>query len=66
MADRNAKGRQARGERQASARLTSDLVREIRASGMLDREIAAKYGISRSHANHVRIGRKWAHLNGER
>jgi hypothetical protein len=66
VADKTAKGRQARGERHGNAKLTADKVRSIRreyASGIstLD-ELARKYGVSRSHVQNVIKLRCWRHV----
>ena len=73
-ADREAKGRgnQARGESNGHAKLTEDLVREIRlmhASGMAGREIARRIGLSGSGVRSVLTGRNWGYVScvaGER
>ena len=65
-ADRNAKGRQMKGERQNFAKLTPDLVREIRASyaagGVTTRALAARYGMAPSAIHGVISRRHWAHV----
>lgn len=66
MADRNAKGRQAYGERLGSARLTEAEVIAIRTryarGGVLYRELASEYGISPVQIGHIVTRRKWKHL----
>lgn len=61
MADMVAKGRQARGQRHGSAKLTPDQVAEIRslAGTMLHREIAALFGISKQQVGHILRGEQW-------
>ena len=63
--DRNAKERQARGERNGKAVLTVDDVGEIRlllCSGMSSREIAEKYGVSHGAINSIKTGRTWRQI----
>lgn len=65
MADRDAKGRQARqtGSTNALAKLNEADVLKIRAAkGRLQRELAAEYGVSRGHISFIRTGQKWKHL----
>jgi transposase-like protein len=64
-ADRNAKGRQARGERMGSAVLTEELVREanrLYRSGMSIPKIAEQLGVKKGTLNSVRRGLSWGHL----
>ena len=60
--DRQAKGRQANGERQHLAKLTASDVIAIRASGKLLRELAAEYGVSIATVSHVKRGDTWKHI----
>jgi hypothetical protein len=60
MADMVAKGRQARGESHANARLTPDIVKTIRASGEGQLTIARRYKISQPTVSNIRTGRTWA------
>lgn len=62
VADKVAKGRQTRGERHSTARLTEDQAREIIFSGERIRDIAARFGILPQEAYRIRIGERWAHL----
>ena len=67
MADRDAKGRQARqqGETHGGAKLSAEQVasmRSDRTAGMLLRELAAKYGVSESQAHRIVTGKRWAHV----
>lgn len=53
------------GEAHFRARLTADdvrVIRELRAQGALQRVIAARFGISRSHAAAIGMGRGWRHV----
>ena len=69
MRDMTDAGRQARGERNAKAKLTEQQVREIKqemphgrvAYGKVDK-MAAKYGISRYTIYDIWSGKSWSHL----
>ena len=66
-ADKVAKGRQARqpcnqGERHGSAKLTEDVVREIRASPETNAAIARRLGIAPSNVSNIRLRKGWAHI----
>jgi hypothetical protein len=65
-ADNNAdmvrKGRQVRGERHASTRLTDDQVRAIRTSPETARVVAAQFNTSLRSVRDIRQGRTWRHL----
>jgi hypothetical protein len=60
------KGRAARGERAVNAKLTDALVVEMRrryaAGGILCRELASEYGLSRNYAAQVIRGERWKHV----
>lgn len=63
--DRNDKERQARGERQGSAKLTAEDVLEIRRrarAGEPQAWLAQEFGISASQCNNVVHGRHWRHV----
>jgi hypothetical protein len=65
MADRNAKGRQAKGERSGGAKLTEADVLEIRrrlAAGESQLEISKAFGITRQHVGYIKSGKTWSHL----
>ena len=62
MVDKVAKGRHPRGERYANAKLTEARVRNIRASSMQSRGLAAKYGVSENLISLVRHRKAWAHV----
>lgn len=65
MADRNAKGRHARGTMIPHAKLTDEKVREIRtrrAAGELIGSIADSFGISHPQASLIIARKKWAHV----
>ena len=67
-ADKISKGRQAKGECMASAKLTEDDVIRIRSiyiKGSTDfntKTIAGMYGVSASHVTKILKGSKWKHL----
>lgn len=60
------KGRNCRGERVASAKLTEQQVLDIRAkyaNGLaLQRELASEYGVSRMQISDIVCGKAWKHL----
>ena len=62
MADRDAKGRGARGERSGVAVLTDDLASYIRSSTLSERALATELGVHRGTINAVRSGRTWGHV----
>lgn len=61
MADMVAKGRQAKGVRHGSAKLTPSQVAEIRglAGTMFQHDIAAQFGISKQQVGHIVRGEQW-------
>jgi predicted XRE-type DNA-binding protein len=64
-ADMVSKGRQARGERNANAKLTEAVVREMRqlyASGMKQDALAARFNISQMTVSDVIRRRTWRHI----
>jgi hypothetical protein len=68
LADMAAKGRSAWGEKNHHAKLTRDEVQEIRAMsrrGVLQRDIAARFNISRATVGDIIRGRSWAQLPEE-
>jgi len=63
--DRNEKGRQARGERQGSAKLTStqvEWIKEQYTAGRSSSEIAAELPVTTAHVKRILNGGCWAHL----
>lgn len=65
IADRNAKARQARGEKQGHSKLTEVTVRECfarAANGEKLKDIARYLGVARSAVSMVLTGKNWAHL----
>ena len=66
MEDRNEKGRSARGEKQGSAKLTTDQVGRIKAMLAEDRlymsEIALEFGVSQTTIRSIKTGRNWRHV----
>lgn len=62
MTDRNAKGRQARGERNGPAKLTADQVRSIRADTRPNAVIAKEYGIAPNTVPGIKRRKTWKHV----
>lgn len=65
--DRDRKGRSVKltGERHGNARLSADIVRQIRSASGLHREIASRYGISRETVTGIRAKKSWAHVEDQ-
>jgi hypothetical protein len=61
-ADRQAKGRQARGERNAPAKLTTEQVKAILADARGCRRAAKAYGVHMSTIMSIRRGDTWKHV----
>lgn len=64
-ADRDAKSRQARGERQGLSKLTESTVRDIRAAlRRCDRQVdvARRFGVSQSLISAVKLRQVWGHV----
>lgn len=61
--DMVAKGRNARGEKIYTAKLTPDKVREIRQSVGTLAEVANRFGVSPSLIRFIRIGENWKHVS---
>lgn len=59
MADKVAKGRQQRGERVPSAKLTAERVEAIRGDRRPQRVVAAEHGVSRGTVYDIKHGRTW-------
>lgn len=67
MADKQAKGRQARGARNGSAKLTEHDVRGIRclvSYGETHAAIAGRFGVAPSQVSMIRNGHTWRHVPG--
>lgn len=62
MADRNRKGRQARGERNGPAKLTEDQVRAIRQDNRPHVVIAKEYGIAPNSIPAIKQRKTWKHV----
>jgi hypothetical protein len=65
--DKKAHGTDPTGERNARHKLTESAVREIRvlrSQGALQRELAAKFGVSISAIQFVLNGQRWSHVEG--
>lgn len=52
-----------RGEKQWSAKLTADDVREIRSSPLSGKELAAKFGVTPAGISNIRNRRVWKHID---
>ena len=64
MRDAKRKGRHAFGERHGSARLSASDVAAIRASNELQRELAARFGITQGTVSSIRAGKRWSGATG--
>lgn len=62
MADRDARGGTLRGEAVKGSKLTADNVREIRSSSAPRKQLAARYGVTRSLIDQVILGYIWKHV----
>lgn len=62
VADRDTKGRQARGERSAQAKLTDQMVRDIRTSRATTVALSKKYGVGETAISKARRGMTWKHV----
>jgi hypothetical protein len=62
VADRDAKGRQARGERGGTAKLTRQQIREIRASRTRQIDIAEAFNITQAHVSTIKRRKAWRHV----
>jgi hypothetical protein len=62
MADKTAKGRQARGEGHGQAKLTDGQILEIRAAEGPQRAISARYGVSQPLIGKIQRRELWKHL----
>lgn len=60
VADRVARGRSARGERQGHAVLTEEIVRYVRASDKSTKELAEELGVNHGTIGCARNGASWA------
>lgn len=63
LARMTANGHRARGRRVKGAKLTDDLVREIRASSEPTKQIATRLGLSGRTIRHVRARDWWKHVD---
>ena len=62
MADASRHGTTNRGERCPTSKLTREQVYAIRAAAGTQREIGARFGISREHVRDIRSGKRWGWL----
>ena len=60
--DKVARGRQARGERLPSVKLTEEDVRSIKAMDGTHREIGARFGVSHGIVGNIKRGKDWRHV----
>ena len=65
MRDKVQKHRQARGELHGSARLTEEIVREIRASTRSQEALGREYGVSQVAISRIKLGKNWKHVPEE-
>ena len=64
--DRIRDGTSNRGERCGTSKLTeADIhkIRDMKSNGILQKEIAALYGVSKAQISNIVRGKRWAHLN---
>jgi hypothetical protein len=67
MADRDAKGRTAKGEDGGGAKLSEKKARAIlalRGRGLSQNRVAAEFGVRQSQISRIWHGKRWAHLQG--
>jgi hypothetical protein len=67
-ADRNEKGRQAKGEKIGPAKLSPDAVkqiRELRRAGLSQQRIADRFGVCQTTVSSVLLGKNWSHVRGQ-
>lgn len=64
MADRDQKGRTARGEKQGFARLTSAQALAVYSDPRKGVTIATEYGVTPGTVSSIKHGRNWAHVTG--
>ena len=62
IADKVAKGRQARGEKTNTAKLTADQVTAIRSATGTQRKLATQYGVTQGLISHIITRRAWGHI----
>jgi hypothetical protein len=56
------KSRHPHGATHGMVRLTEELVRAVFSAIGTDTEIGLRFGISRTHASQIRLGKRWRHL----
>ena len=61
-ADKLRKGRQAKGEKSGTAKVTEDVVRSIRADVGSYRQLGLKYGLGHVAVRLIRLKRTWRHV----
>ena len=60
--DRKKHGKYAVGQNHPMAKLSNEIVRQIKASGLNGPQVAEKYGIGTSTAHRIITGRSWTHV----
>jgi HNH endonuclease len=65
LADMTNKGRRSRGSDFKNAKLTDDMVRQIRADPRIHRVIAEEYGVSQAVVTNIKNRRRWTHVTEE-
>ena len=63
LADMSKKGRAARGERSANAKLTESQALEVLVTSGTHQSIADRYGVSRVIVTQIKNGTRWSHLS---
>jgi hypothetical protein len=62
QADKTARGRQAKGERSGTAKLTAELVQQIRLADGRFKDIGDQFGVGASNVGMIKKGITWKHL----
>jgi hypothetical protein len=62
MAEREMGPSHSRGDQNVKAKLTEEVVREIRKSPDLQRVLAAKYGVTQASISAIRLWKTWNHI----
>lgn len=65
-AEAEGRGRRPHGEESPHAKLTAAEALAIYTSTDRQRELAARFGVSRALVRHIKAGRAWAHVTGAR
>ena len=62
LQDMSAKGRSTRGERNPQAKLTADVIKEIRDNATPNEQLAKQYGVSRRTISAIKKKERWSHV----